>query len=174
MNLPSGLVVKAALDVAGVDFPMLVKELMKKGFNGYLSITIASGGVEEGTMVFDAGKIIACAYEYFRHDKTLVGDGAFIRVFNASAAKYGVIDIYQLSAEQVKLVLAFNEKAFLSAVPNEGDVDRLGKRPFSQALEDEVAGNGAPVASKEDVLRKYKLSGIARDKGTDITESVAE
>lgn len=158
MNLPAGNVIKTDVDVATVDFLALLKELGVKLFNGYLAIAIkGNGGIEEGTLLFDNGKIVAATYEYFKHGKTLLADKAFVRILNASFAKHGSVDLVLLSNEQVQLVLAFNENAI--TIPNEKDWSAFKGRTFSSTYEDEITGV-APMSTGVDVMQKYKLTDI--------------
>lgn len=162
VSLPAGVVIKTAIDVAAVDFFSLLNELKAKSFNGYICITVqGSGGIEDGTLVFDTGKIVAAFYDYLRYDKKLVGDAAMARVFNASAAKTGVIDIYQLTNEQVQLILAFNENAI--CIPGERDIARFKSQQFSAEYEKQIEAM-EPQGSKSDLLKKYKLGDIASEK----------
>jgi len=157
MNLPSGTPVKTGVDVASVDFPALLRELLRKGFSGYLCIAVqGKGGVEEGTLLFDGKKIAGGFYEYFRYNKVLVGKEAWVRCLNASGALHGVIDMYQLSGEQIELILAFNEQAIW--VPSEKEVRELKTIPFSGAFEEQAGG--APAGGKEALLKKYKLAQV--------------
>ena len=62
MNLPSGTQIKTGIEVSNIDFVALLRELRSKLFNGYLSIAVQGiGGIEEGTVVFDNGKIVGKA-----------------------------------------------------------------------------------------------------------------
>lgn len=160
--MPSGVVVKTDVDVASVDFLGLLKELKNKVFNGYLCIAVkGKTGFEEGVMVFDNGKIEAVAYDYLAFNKSVVGSKALARVMNASSAKVGVLDIFQLSNEQVQLIIAFNEQAIV--VPSEDELKRLKTDVFSNSLEEEVVG-GEKVETEKDILKKYKLSGVKVEK----------
>jgi hypothetical protein len=160
MNLPSGTPVKTSVDVAEVDFPGLLQELRRKIFNGYLCITIqGTGGVEDGTLVFDAGKVVASFYEYFRYNKTVMGDKAFVRVMNASAAKIGVIDIYQLTNEQVQLILAFNEQAI--SIPSERDLRAVKAEAFNADYEGEVKEK--ELEKRSDLLKRLKIGEIGKE-----------
>jgi len=156
LNLPYGTPVKTGIDVAAVDFVALLKELLVKSFNGYACITINGGnGVEEGVVLFDNGKVVASFYEYFKHVKTVQGDHAFVRVMNASSAKDGVIELFQLSNEQVQLILAFNEQAI--SIPTEKDYKNFKTASFSRTLEEQIR---PPVEnpSEAEVLKKYKIT----------------
>ncbi len=171
MNLPSGTPVKTGIDVASVDFPALLSELLKKSFSGYLCMTIqGTGGIEEGTVLFDGKKIAGSFYEYFKYNKVLMGKDAWARVLNAAGAQHGVIDIYQLSTEQVELILAFNEQAIW--VPSEKELRELKTNSFSPALEEAV--REAKPGEKGELLKKYKLAGVREKKAEAKAEEGAE
>lgn len=152
-----GIPIKQGVDVATVNFMGLLAEVMKKKFDGYLCICVQGrGGMEEGTLVFEDGRIVASMYEYFRYNKILMGEQAFARVLNASAAKHGIIEIYQLTAEQVQLILAFNEQAIF--VPVERDLRNVNINEFSIAYEERVQEEKKESKdTKENLLKKYKI-----------------
>jgi hypothetical protein len=161
INLPAGTPVKTAIDVATVDFVALIGELQKKAFNGYVSIAVmGAGGIEEGTLVFDEGKIAASIYEYYKYNKLLQGELAFPRVLNASGAKKGVIDLFQLTAQQVQLFLAFNENSIF--VPAEKDLKTLKVSEFSPFFEEQVKEE-EKRDTKSDVIKKLKLEDLKKE-----------
>ncbi len=161
MNLPSGKVFKSSLESASTDFIALLEELKKKRFSGYTAISLkGQGGVEEGTLLFDAGRIIGAAYEYYAYAKEFAGEKAFQRILNASASKSGIIDVVELTVEQVHLALAFNEEAVF--VPNEDSLKHVKVQQFSPFYEDEVR-KAQQAASSEDVGKKYKLYSLTKE-----------
>lgn len=170
MNLPAGTPLKTGLDVANVDFYALVKELGKIGFNGYVCIaTAGEAGFEEGTLMFDEGKPVASIYEYYKYRKTYFGDDAFKRVLNASAAKDGVVDVFELTKEQVHLVLAFNEKAI--SVPG---AEELAPRKieWTPQFERQAASSQIPL-TRDQLLRKYKLAEVKEQSESSGLEEVS-
>lgn len=159
---------KTGIDVATLDFPALLKELIKKKFSGYACVTIqGKGGLEEGTMVFNGGKPTAAVYEYLKHNKTMFAKEAVSRVFNAAAATYGVVDIYQLTPEQVQLILAFNENAVLSTVLTERDIDASVVTNFSDKLEEEL---GIGIEQTKNVEKLLSLVEKIKGKSSKLTE----
>ncbi|MEK6954826.1 MAG: DUF2226 domain-containing protein [Candidatus Micrarchaeota archaeon] len=160
MNLPPGIPVKVGIDTAAIDFPSLLKELKDKVFNGYLAITIeGSSGIEEGIVVFDNGKIVASFYDYFKYAKQIMGDLAFQRVMNAAAARHGISDIFQLTNDQVQLILAFNEQAI--CLPSDADIKKLKSETFSALFEEQVKeGDGS--GSKIEIMKKFKLGDVEK------------
>ncbi|MFQ5406719.1 MAG: DUF2226 domain-containing protein [Candidatus Micrarchaeia archaeon] len=170
VNFPPGTAVKSTIDVATVDFVALLTELKNKAFNGYACISVmGTGGIEEGTLVFDNGKIVACVYEYFKYNKSIHGEEAFPRAMNASAASKGVIDIYQLSNQQVQLFLAFNENAIF--VPAEKDLKSFKVGKFSPFYEEQIKEQEKKT-TKRDVIKKLKLEDLKREEER-MTEDLA-
>lgn len=157
MNIPSGTPLKTGLDASSVDFFSLLKELEKRKTSGYLAVTTAGEyGVEEGTMFFDEGKPVAAFYEYYYFKKSFYGSDAFERVINASASPHGIIDVFELSADQVHLVLAFNESAI--SVPTEGEMVPH-KLLFDKQFEEKLKNSQMPE-TRSGLLKKYKLAGV--------------
>ena len=154
--LPAGKPLKTGLDVAATDFNTLLLELRTREFNGYVSIAVkGTGGIEEGTLLMEKGKVIGCSYEYLRHGKTFAGQKAFERVLNATAAKEGVIDVFELEIQQIDLTLAFNEN--LVYVPNTSDLRHVKVDDFSPLFEQEVVSGGK---EEKNLAKKYRLTGI--------------
>ncbi len=163
MNLPHGAPVKRAVDISVINFGALIKELKKKVFNGYLcEMVMGVGGIEEGVLLFDNGKIVAAWYDYLKYGKTIEGEGAIKRILNASAAKSGVLDIYQLTNDQVQLILAFNEKAIV--VPDENSIINSKIEKFSEFYENQIKEmiKSSEKESETEVLKKYKLGDIKK------------
>ncbi|MBI5635862.1 DUF2226 domain-containing protein [Candidatus Micrarchaeota archaeon] len=157
MNLPAGKALKTGLDAASIDFSSLVAELSNKKLIGFACVTIGDGsGIEEGVLVFDEGKTVASDYEYLKYGVTLFGKEAFKRIVNASNAKYGTIDVYQLTSEQLHLALSFNEQAIWVPSPNDLRVD---KKSFDKSFEQQVIDE-AKNLDKSELLKKYKLSDV--------------
>lgn len=172
MNLPPGITVKSAIDIATIDFAALLKELKDKSFNGYLALAIqGKGGFEEGILVFDNGKVVAAFYEYFKFSKVVLGDSAFQRVMNASAAKQGILDIFQLTNDQVQLILAFNEQAI--CLPSDADIKKLKSGEFSVAYEESVQ-EGTSAGNKTELLKKFKLGDVEKKEKAEITDEEVE
>lgn len=160
MNFPTGTPVKTAIDAQAVDFVALLKELKGKLFNGYVCLTIQGrGGIEEGVIVYDNGKIVGCSYEYLAHQREFLGDAAFSRTMNASLASNGIIDVFQLRNDQVQLILAFNEK--IICLPSDAELDKFNSTQFNSAFEDE-ARRATTQADRPSLLKKYGVGAIEK------------
>ena len=156
MNLPSGNPLKMGLDVAVVDFFALLRELGDRKFSGYAAIAVQGKyGIEEGTQVFDDGKPVASFYEYYAFRKMAAGSEAFRRVINASASMKGVIDVVELTNEQVQLAVAFNEAAIY--IPSESEL-KPRKLEFDPMFEEEFKLRSLSP-TRDELLKKYNVSG---------------
>ncbi|MBI3588391.1 hypothetical protein HY995_04340 [Candidatus Micrarchaeota archaeon] len=154
MEIPSGKLVKESVALEAADFLGMLCELKAKRFNGYLALTFYGDGLEEGLEFFDSGAPVASVYEYFPLKRTYLGKDAWPRLLNASAGKNGVIDVVELSSEQVKLFLAFNESAV--AIPPAEDL-KPRRIAFSGEFASAAAREAEP-ATREALLRKYGIT----------------
>ncbi len=162
MNLPSGKTLKINLDASSTDLVALIDELRRKRFCGYLAITTkGQTGIEEGTVLIDTGKVVGTTYAYFAFNKELSGERAFQRVLNAASNKTGVIDVIELSAEQVHLALAFHEDAVF--VPSDESLRHIKLPSYSPFFEDEVRKEIQNASSTGDESgRKYKMYDLTK------------
>ena len=128
--------------------------------------------------MLDEGKVVGCAYEYYKHNKMVEGADAFKRVLNATGAKHGVIDVFKLTGEQVQLTLVVNQKMVF--VPIGQELFGFKTKPFSDALEKESVGAPVPPAqpkkeeaqepkSGTDILKKYKIGEIKIPENSTLT-----
>jgi len=160
MNLPSGKTLKTNLDATSTDFVALLDELRRKRFNGYLALAIkGQAGVEEGTILVDTGKVVGSTYEYYAYDREVAGEKAFQRMLNAATHKSGVIDVIELTPEQVHLALAFHEDAVF--VPSEESLRHIKLPAYSPFFEDEIKKE--VQTNKADALdKKYKMYDLTK------------
>lgn len=102
---------KTGLSLNKTNFPELLKELRGKRFTGSVCLTIkTSAGFEDGFLLFDSGKVVGCGYERMAQNKVFEGRDAFERFVNAAASKKGVLDLIELTSEELHSTLALNEK----------------------------------------------------------------
>lgn len=163
MQLPAGKAFKTGLDKSTVDFFKLLEELRNKKFNGYLCLCIkGERGIEEGTLLLDTGKIVGATYSYMAHGVALNGKSAFERIMNATAAKYGMVDIYELDVEQIHLALAVNDDVVF--VPQDQTLKGIKVEKFSPIYEQEILSrtqSEQPLQSGSTLLKKFKMSGLS-------------
>lgn len=161
MNLPSGKPLKTNLDASATDIVALMDELRRKRFNGYMALAIKGhAGVEEGTVLFDTGKVVGTTYEYYAYDKEVAGEKAFQRLLNAASNKTGVIDVIELNVEQVHLGLAFHEDAVF--VPSEESLRHIRLPAYTPFFEDEIRKEKQAETSSEPG-KKYKIYDLTKN-----------
>ncbi len=163
-SLPSGKMLNKNVDISNVDFLKALVQLQKKNFSGYVALCIKGvSGFEEGTVLFDSGKIVGCAYEYFKYAKEFQGTEAFQRILNAAAANIGVMDVVELTPEQVELVLAVNQKMIF--VPDQKQMENVSVKEFSPLFEQQLAAEQPAMRteSREELLKKYKMGGLTSE-----------
>ena len=159
-SLPKGKITEKNAELLTIDFIKFLKENQKRAFTGYIALCIqGANGIEEGTILFDEGKIVGCFYEYYSFDKSFQGNEAFQRILNASAAKQGVFDVISLKPEQVRLVLAVNEGIVF--VPAPGQLESVSVKEFSPLFEQEVVQSQSEQTRTE-FLKKFKLQDLGK------------
>ena len=140
-----------------------IVEFLPKG-SGYIVLTIDGyDGLEEGIIVFKGGNLYAAMYEYLKYGITVLGDLALARFFNAVSAKNGVIDVFNLSQDQVELAFKItNERALLTKTTLKfGDLDRLIPKQYDESLAQNVLSKIAKkYEDKFDVLGKFNLTKL--------------
>src|SRR3989344_7904169 len=124
-----------------VSSPLTVKQRIASFLpskSGYIVLTIEGyDGIEEGIIVFKKGNLVAAMYEYLKYGITVLGDLALARFFNA-ASRQGVIDVFDLTQEQVEITFRFNEKAILTKSLKFGDIDRMIPKQYDEMLAQNV------------------------------------
>ena len=135
MNLPSGSLLRQAVNAKQADYKREVFLQANEGFSGYLVATVEGvEGIEEGALFYRDGKIVASVYEYLKHGVSVSSEEAARCCFNALASDYAVYDLVKLSNKQVDLVLALNEGYRLKAALEKNGVQRLFAKEFSTAF----------------------------------------
>lgn len=139
-----------------------ISEFLPKG-SGYIVLTIDGyDGLEEGVIVFKGGNLYAAMYEYLKYGITVLGDLALARFFNAVAAKNGVIDIFNLSQDQVELAFKItNERALITKTLKFGDLERMIPKQYDESLAQNVLSKIAKkYEDKFDALGKFNLTKL--------------
>lgn len=159
LNLPTGKMLNKSMDLSAVDFIKVLLQLQSRRFSGYAALCIrGAGGFEEGTVLVDAGKIVGCVYEYYKYNRQFEGSEAFQRILNASASTNGVIDVIELTSDQVQLVLAVNQKMIF--VPDQKQLELIKVQEFSPLYEQQLAGETDNKVGRSDLMKRYKLGGL--------------
>ncbi len=163
LNLPMGVSRILAKNVKTFDSRRELEDMAASSFSGYLVESLfGNAGVEESALLFRYGQGIGATYEYYGSKQTLYGDAALPHVMNGYLVENGVLDIMELSTQQVDLVTAFNAKLKLSKPLTKGLFKPLVKDHYDAALSKVVAAAQYPdqPVSKETLFKKFGLAGI--------------
>ncbi|MBI4214881.1 DUF2226 domain-containing protein [archaeon] len=120
MGIAAGNPVDTGISLKQVDGRESLTSLGRNKFNGYVCIaTLGRAGIEEGIIVLEQGATVLASYEYFKYNKKYSGAEALKRLLNALLAPSGVVDVFSLSTQQVRLVKTLKEEDVVQLVPAE-------------------------------------------------------
>lgn len=162
MNLPIGEPVAEQVSLREFDAQGIINSLFERAFSGYVVVTIDGfDGMEEGVLIFKKGLLVASFYEYLNYDITVFGEPALVQAFNAFAAEFGAVDIYNLSNQQIELVTAFNDKIALPKPLLKNEAGRMYVKDFTDQYAKQVLSEVLKThESRESVFKKFGLSGL--------------
>ncbi len=111
MNLPVNEPVVSGVFLEKVVPPKLFYDLNNKKFDGYIQLIVdGKYGFEESFLILEKGNIVGNIFLIDGYDVELYGEEAFDLCINAFGSKLGIINIYSLKEDQIKLILIFNNK----------------------------------------------------------------
>ncbi|MFH0970020.1 MAG: hypothetical protein V1776_01010 [Candidatus Diapherotrites archaeon] len=163
MNLPTGVLRTAGKSIVSFPARQELENLSLNNFSGYTIETLLGlNGIEESALLFRNGQGIGASYEYYGSHATLNGDDSLVHVFNAFASKSGVIDVMDLSVQQVDLVTAFNASIKFSKPLAKSQLKSLVKEEYDSTLGEKISSSAktALPQTKESLFQKFGLSGI--------------
>jgi len=162
MNIPIGAVEKEHLDFAETAPFSLLKQLMGKGFNGYIVATIEGiTGLEEGLLMIRENVVVGAVFDALRVNKQTYGVPAIRLVFNLLKAKKGVFDVNKLSKQQIDLIMAFNEKIKLAKDINVSMISKLEPAAYRpEVVSKELALDLKSKDNKYHILKRFGLGSI--------------
>ncbi len=155
MQLVEGRVVEQTISLKQSAFSEKIVSLIKKKFNGYVNLTIEGfDGLEEGTLIFREGKIIACSYDYLKYGVVVNGNSAIAQVFNAGSAEQGVFDVISFRSTDAELTIAVNPKIRLNVDVSPSDIKKLTHKTFNPSYARKVLSMVLKSSSKRDEIMK--------------------
>jgi len=162
MQLIEGRLVEQALSLSEKSFSNSVIELIKKQFSGYTNLTIEGfDGLEEATLIFREGKIIASVYEYLKYGVIVNGNSAIAQVFNAGSAELGVFDVVSFRSTDAELTIAVNPKIRISVDVSSSDVNKLTHKGFNPAYARKVLSMVMKTSShRPELMKKLGLGDM--------------
>ena len=162
MNVPVGSVVENCVEIAGFNLQSKAVELSRKGFSGYIALTIEGHtGIEEGLILFRNGEITGSVYEFLKLGQVFFSGDALQLSANASRALHGIVDVIELSKQQAELVIAFNDKMGFERPVQAKDLSRLMQSIYDiELVKKFVGGKLRKEESKLDILKRIGLKEI--------------
>ncbi len=166
MNLPvlSPVVRNVPLDKIVSD--KLFLDLYDKKFDGYIYLTIdGKYGFEEAILILSKGKIEGTIYLIEGHDIELMGKDAIGFCLNSFGAKKGILNIFALTDDQIKLVLLFNEKIKHSfAIKTSKNISILKDAKYNELLLDELFKDRIKKEkTTKEILDDFNLDDLLRE-----------
>ncbi|MDO8628084.1 MAG: DUF2226 domain-containing protein [Candidatus Diapherotrites archaeon] len=159
MNLPVGNPVEQGTELKNFHLVEKTQKLLQNSFTGYVVGTIDGfDGVEEAIIFMKKGEVIGALHEYSKHVIETYGDAAFKACLNCFGADKGIVDVYELTAQQIDLVIAFNEKFQVSS-----GIGREGLKAFkvskytSELAQEDLKGVSKDSESRYSLLKKLGL-----------------
>lgn len=110
MNLPTTKPVITNVFLEIIEPVKLFFDLNEKKFTGYLYLVILKDHFLENIIFLEKGDVVGSIYINDYYDIESYGKDALDLSLNSFALKEGVFNLFQLTEEQLKLLLIFNEK----------------------------------------------------------------
>jgi len=160
VNIPSGKQIVTKLTIKDINAKSMLKDLLAKKFNGYITITINEKfGFEDGIIIVSQGFIKGAHYLLLKENKDIFGEDAFRLSLNAFAAKNGTVDVYQITREQVDLMLTFNEKTKIPEIADITKIDSLFPKSYNPEFVARFSDQ-KQESSKFELLKRIGLGNI--------------
>lgn len=161
MNLPINKPLLENASLETIDPKELLLDLKSKKFSGYIYLVINDKfGFNENILLFSKGDIFGCIYlnEFF--NKQIYGEDAF-GLIKASFGKKsdGLLSIYNLTSDQVKLTLIFNDKIKYVVNINKKTIKKMDFK-YSEEYFKKALNIKKEVDTKHSLLNKYQLNEL--------------
>jgi len=165
MNLPvnAPLVENVFLDQLLPD--KLLNDLSNKKFSGFAYL-MADGkySFEENVLVFSGGNIIGAMYFIDCFDIHMFGEDAFYMAIGNYGLKNGILNIYGLTEDQIKLVLIFNDKIRFDYKLDRSGLSKLGFNYNESKIDELLKDRTKTEVSRKDIFRNLGLKELLADK----------
>ncbi|MDD4049392.1 MAG: DUF2226 domain-containing protein [Candidatus ainarchaeum sp.] len=163
MNLPISkpIVENVFLDV--IDPVKLLSDLNQKQFTGFIYLTVHSlNNFEENILLFLKGNISGSIYLNNTYNVEIFGKEAFDFSINNLGYNDGIINIYELSAEQLKLILIFNDKIKYETKIDEKSILKLNFKYNENLFRERLKNKILNVKLREELFDKFKINELLR------------
>ena len=161
MNIPINvpLVENIFLDQLMPD--KLFIDLAQKQFSGYTYLAVSGKyGFEESIIIFTKGKVVGSIFLIDAYNLEMFGQVAFEFGINAFGNSEGLLNIYNLTDDQIKLILIFNDKIKFSYKFDKATVSKITFKYNTTALDVLLKDKMEVKESKSDVFNKFNLSDL--------------
>lgn len=161
MDMPIGTSLRSGLKTRESNMLQVVSNMLSKGFTGYVICTVENlGGIEQGFLIFKKGEVSGAYYEFITHSVEVSGNPAIRLVLNSFLSPNGVIDINSLTAQQIDLITAFQEKILVSEAIDTRKLQKIYPRAFNKELSREYVKNQEEGASRFEIFKRTGLLGV--------------
>ncbi|MFH0905982.1 MAG: DUF2226 domain-containing protein [archaeon] len=163
MNLPvNGIIVKN-VNLTELIPEKLFQDLLEKAFSGFSHITIDSkSSFEESIIIFSKGKIVGSIYLIDYYNVELFGKSAINLCFSSFGSQSGILNLYSLSEDQIKLILIFNDKIAYNYNIDKKIISKINFKyngsEITNLLKDKIIDNDA----KKDIFTRLGLSELLK------------
>ncbi|MEI8364624.1 MAG: hypothetical protein WCF78_04170 [archaeon] len=142
----------------------LFLDLANKKFSGYTYLAVnGKYGFEESIIIFTKGNVVGSIFLIDSYEIELFGLDAFNFGINAFGNKDGLLNIYNLNDDQIKLILIFNDKVKFDYKVDNGSLSKLNIK-YNEILLDKLLSNKIEIKeSKTDIFNKLNLSELLND-----------
>lgn len=164
LNYPMGELRQAGVLLSKTNPVFLFSDLMDTGFSGIAILTIEGfSGIEESIVFFREGQIVGSVYSYDSQDIAVFSQTALESGFNAYLAKHGVLDVVNLSRQQIDLILALDERVATPLGFQKSALQAQLSGTFSERFAKEAL-NASPseTGKRHDLLKKLGLSELIK------------
>lgn len=165
MNIPISKTLVENVSLEDVFPEKLFLDLKNKSFSGYTYLVIDSEfGFEESIIIFSKGDIVGSIYfnEFYNLEK--FGKEGIELGLNCFGFKNGILNIYELSTDQIKLLLIFNDKISYNLKIKKSDFSKIKFSYDVDKLKNLLNNNiNIDTQTKYSLLNKFHLSDVLRN-----------
>jgi len=140
-------------------------DLQSKKFSGYTYLVINGNyGYEESILIFSKGQVVGSIYLNDFYNMSLYGKKAFDLAINSFGNKDGLLNIYNLDIDQIKLLLIFNDKIKFDFKISKSTVSKLNIKYKEELTKQLLKTNlSEQKETKPYLFERYKLSELMRN-----------
>lgn len=173
--IPVGKPLERGRGIREIAIKLKLSNLRLRSFTGYLCVTTKEESIQDGMLIIEKGKVIGAVYEYLKFGKIFFGKNALILTMNASIAKKGVVDIFELTESSLgSLKNEFKEGLLKEPIElSDAQISHLLPTEFRSDYEEKVK-NLIKAENRDAILSRYGIRELAREGDREITEKLIE